>query len=726
MSAIPSPTQGPAAARLALDATGTGASEEASAEVTVGGRTAKRVWSRRRPGVWSLADTPVPQTARGCWCIVSCDFCLGKSALIRIEFLDIAGMRVAGLHCKLERNGKFGNPYGICYIPAEAERARPEVWGPPPARNSLAISYRPIGRAQAAVYVALKHPILFSYEFLVSNLHRPRPVREILRRAMFRALDSEPFKGDYTVWSALFGSAGFEALQDEPLAPSLGMLVFDSGSNDWSLRATLRSMGAQRGSGLPHAIVRGPGKASVEAAIASLPATCDYIGVLQSGEILAAHAALLARLQLEALGLPALVYADEDVQEPSGRRRTPLFKPEPNHMLMLSGTLSRGLWLIRRRELLAGLRELEDDATSWAETLRVSLWLGLYETGATRSGGTRRIPFVLTHRLTNAEAPPSKLMPSIVQAHLGRTGMPMEVASKWPMRLRAQPLPRGKRVSIIMPSTLGSAEVEHCIRTVLSNTQYDGLELIIGVSQPDPLTRAQSAVAARIEADPRVKVVSLSSNQFNFSWTNNQCFNFARGELILLLNDDVYPKRPNWLHAMVAHLHDPTVGVVGAKLLYPNGTVQHGGVIMGLGGLCDHAFRSLAGDAPGYAARAVLPQELSAVTGACLLIRTSLLQKLSGLDENYPSAFNDVDLCLRAREAGYAVVFAPEAVLYHLELHTYVSHYAGERAAFKNAEVERLRARWAHVVEEDPFHSPNLSLVPAREWEPAFPPRVLF
>jgi GT2 family glycosyltransferase len=424
--------------------------------------------------------------------------------------------------------------------------------------------------------------------------------------------------------------------------------------------------------------------------------------------------------------LPALVYADEDVLEPSGRRRTPLFKPEPNRMLMLSGTLSRGLWLIRRRELLAILCGLEDDATSWAETLRLSLWLGLYETGATQSGGTRRIPFVLTHRQTNAEAPPSKLMSSIVQAHLGRTAMPIEVASEWPMRLRARPLPRGRRVSLIMASTLRSTEVERCITTVLSNTQYEDLELIIGVSQPDPLTRAQRAVVARIEADRRVKVVSLCATEFSFSWTNNQCFKFASGELILLINDDVYPARPNWLHAMLAHLHDPAVGVVGAKLLYPNGTVQHGGVIMGLGGLCDHAFRSLAGDAPGYAGRAILPQELSAVTGACLLIRKSLLQKLSGLDENYPSAFNDVDLCLRAREAGYAVVFAPEAVLYHLESHSYGSHYAGGRAAFRDAEIERLRARWAHVVEEDPFHSPNLSLSSAREWEPAYPPRVFF
>jgi GT2 family glycosyltransferase len=303
--------------------------------------------------------------------------------------------------------------------------------------------------------------------------------------------------------------------------------------------------------------------------------------------------------------------------------------------------------------------------------------------------------------------------------------MPLEVASEWPMRLHAGPLQRAGRVSIIVPSALRSAEVERCIGAVLSGTRHDDLELIIGVSQLGPLDPAQRAMAARIEADPRAKVVSLHADHFNFSWTNNQCAKLASGEQIVLLNDDVSPMRSDWLQVMLAHLADPAVGVVGAKLLYPNGTVQHGGVIMGLDGLCNHAFRRLAEDEPGYAARAVLSQELSAVTGACLLIRRPLLEKLGGLDESYPSAFNDVDLCLRAREAGYAVVFAPEAVLYHLESHTYGSHHAGERAAFREAEIERLRARWARVIEEDPFHSPNLCLLAGREWEPAFPPRAV-
>ena len=123
------------------------------------------------------------------------------------------------------------------------------------------------------------------------------------------------------------------------------------------------------------------------------------------------------------------------------------------------------------------------------------------------------------------------------------------------------------------------------------------------------------------------------------------------------------------------------------------------------------------------AGRALLAQELSAVTGACLLVRRRALERGGGLDESYPSAFNDVDLCLRLREAGFSVVFEPGAVLHHHELRTYGSHYGGERARFQEAEAARMRARWPGVIAQDPFHNPNLDLSAGHEWEPAFPPR---
>jgi len=275
-----------------------------------------------------------------------------------------------------------------------------------------------------------------------------------------------------------------------------------------------------------------------------------------------------------------------------------------------------------------------------------------------------------------------------------------------------------------VPSALRSAEAERCIKAVLAGTRHADFDLVVAVSQPGPLDSTQRAMAARIEEIGRARVLPLRAERFNFSWVNNRVVAGTSGEYVLLLNDDVAPIEPDWLDAMAAHLADPVVGAVGAKLLYPNGTVQHGGVIMGMGGLCDHANRHLEGNAPGYAWRALLAQELSAVTGACMLVRRRAFERVGGLDERYPSAFNDVDLCLRIREVGYSVVFAPEAVLHHHELRTYGSHYAGERAEFHEREVARMRVRWAGVIAEDPFHSPNLDLTTGREWEPAFPPRL--
>ena len=282
----------------------------------------------------------------------------------------------------------------------------------------------------------------------------------------------------------------------------------------------------------------------------------------------------------------------------------------------------------------------------------------------------------------------------------------------------------GGAVTVVIPSTLRRPHALRCITAVLRGTAHPRFRVHVAVSQAEPLDETQREAARRIEAHSNAEVTWLRAERFNFSWVNNRVIERTDGENVLLLNDDVSPTAPDWLDWMAAYLADPAVGVVGARLLYPGGAVQHGGVIMGLAGLCDHAHRHLPGNQPGYAWRAVLPQELSAVTAACMLVRRRLLREVGGLDEAYPSAFNDVDLALRVREAGYAVIYAPQAELIHHELQTYGSHYAGDRQPFFTMEGERMRARWADVCAADPFHNPNLGLEPGREWHLAFPPRV--
>jgi GT2 family glycosyltransferase len=197
---------------------------------------------------------------------------------------------------------------------------------------------------------------------------------------------------------------------------------------------------------------------------------------------------------------------------------------------------------------------------------------------------------------------------------------------------------------------------------------------------------------------------------FNFSAISNFGVGRARGEVVCLLNNDTEIISPNWLEEMVGHLIQNRVGVVGAKLFYPDGRVQHAGDAVGPGGCADHMHSMIAHDDPGYCNRAVVAQDLSAVTGACLLTWKYLYQELGGLDEkNLKIAFNDVDYCLRVREAGHRVVWTPHAELYHHESGSRGRDESEEARNLTRREADRMRARWRHAMRHDPFYNPNLS-----------------
>ena len=165
------------------------------------------------------------------------------------------------------------------------------------------------------------------------------------------------------------------------------------------------------------------------------------------------------------------------------------------------------------------------------------------------------------------------------------------------------------------------------------------------------------------------------------------------------------------LRELVSFGTRPEVGIVGARLLYEDGTVQHAGVIIGLGGVAGHAFAGIKGDDPGYFARAVIPQNYSAVTAACMLVRRSVYDEVGGLDELFKVAFNDVDFCLRVRQKGYLIVYNPEAKLYHYESKSRGVEDTPEKAARFMGETNNMMERWAEVMEAgDPYYNPNLSL----------------
>lgn len=673
--------------------------------------------SRRPKLLWKA---PIDPRARGSWSRVSFRTSgLQGQTMLYVTAFDAQGRPVTR-DLFLNALAALGDRHELlCFIPAEASQLRLSAIGvaagvvraEPPV-------FHPMGRGPASLRLLLRTPPQALMALLRNSPLRPGLFLHSLRK--FLGAESQDFYAppqDYATWIAVFDSwvrDDFAALPDRP---SIAVLVFAREPSSEALSATLGSLEAQWGK-VPFAVFDEADGASLAESIAALDA--DYIGILQAGEVLPPHASLAAAEQIAQLGHPDIIIADEDEIAADGTRHSPKFKPTPSHVAMLPGTLTRGLWLARRATLLDHVPA----GAGWAEALRMSLWLARYRRNP--QPFSVRIPYLLSHRRFDAEAAPPDVLASIVEDHLQHGGPAIAPIATWPLtfniREKRQLEPR---ITVIVPSTLRQPHSLTCIQAILDGTDYSRFDLNVIVMQAGPLDDAQRNACDRLTRHPNVTVSELRASRFNFSTANNHVAARTEGDYILLLNDDVSPIKRDWLRWMTAFMEDPQVGIVGARLLYPDGRVQHGGVIMGLAGLCDHAHRFLSGTDAGYMSRAILAQELSVVTAACMLVRRSAFEQVGGLDEGYPSAFNDVDFALRVGEAGHSVIYAPQAELYHHELQTYGSHYAGERSSFQDQEVRRMRERWADVCAADPFHSPNLGLVPGGEWQLAFPPRVV-
>ena len=462
----------------------------------------------------------------------------------------------------------------------------------------------------------------------------------------------------------------------------------------------------------------GPSGQSLAAALQAT--TAEYIALLQAGELLPAHALPLLANQAMALGRPSILYADEDQLTASGSRIAPLFKPEPSRTLMLSGTLTRGVWLIRH-QLLVG--EEFAKLAPWAEALRLAVWLRLWEAG--QATASHRIPYVLTHRRPDTQLAPASALAAVVEAHVARTDLPARIEANTPLTVQIRALPAQQtKVTIVVPSTCRSLRSISCLSRVLQRTDYVSFELLIVISDCGPLDTQQQNLLARLQTDRRVRYTVMKSEQFNYAEANNYAVRQTNATFVCLLNDDVVPMNPNWLAGMVGHMVDPYVGIVGARLYYPDARLQHGGIIMLPSGTSTHLDRFLPLGAPGYGARALLSQEVSAVTGACMLVRRHVYEALGGFDQAYAIAHSDVDFCLRAREAGWGVVLSGDAQLWHHESASRGSCYSLRETTRLHEDQQRMRRRWVGVCHDDPFYNPNLSEVPGDIWNLAFPPRT--
>lgn len=657
--------------------------------------------------IWQSIRIPIQQTCQATWVRLTVE--IAKTDLLALAFAAIVDETSQGRRHRIEM---IEQPPGgrstlrrfslITYLSSSISDLNIEVVTSDELEKPPVLSIRPLRRWQAALRLLLDEPARVCAALSSLRGHAVASWPGVVRRAL--AAPAAPVRSsedEYALWVKMFEPArpgdcnGLER-------PRIGVLVYAPLADDTLLAATLAALGAQFQPAEDIVIWQGGQRDRLPPG--------DYVAILQAGEIPSRAALAIARRELLVRGLPELALADEDSLSSIGRRCRPLFKPEPNHALMLSGTLAGGMWLMRR--------DVVDDlglgSTSWAEVARLDFWFRLNEA---RGLVGVRLPYVLTHRRHDTLQPPREDLAGVVAAHLRRTDLPLTSAPNFPISLylrRDRPL---RSVDILVPSSLMKKQSVACIDSIIRGTDYPPLKVQVGIGQPGPLQGPQLLAEEALHARG-VEVVQLPIPAFNFSTVVNRLAARGRSDLILLLNDDVSPLSRDWLRWMAAFLKDGRVGVVGARLLYPSGNVQHGGIIMGLGGLCEHANRGLPREADGYAARAVLAQELSAVTGACMLIRRQDFEAAGGFDEGYPSAYNDVDFCLRMREAGFGIVYAAQAELTHHELQTYGSHYAGERAAFQVEETGRMLRRWSAVMEADPFHNPNLRLEAGMEWRP--------
>ncbi|EDN71029.1 glycosyl transferase, group 2 family protein [Beggiatoa sp. PS] len=422
-----------------------------------------------------------------------------------------------------------------------------------------------------------------------------------------------------------------------------------------------------------------------------------------------------------------LWYSDEDKLNQNGERVDPYFKPDWNPDLFLSHNYITHLIIYRTHLLkkIEGFREGYEGAQDYDLALRAIEQI--------KPEQISHIPRVLYHwRVTSGstalhgtEKPYAIIAAQrAISEHFARTGIEVRIteSSLLPGAIRAQyQLPTNPPlVTLIIPTYNGIEVLRVCIESVLSKTDYPNFEiLIVNNNSDDPATLAYFR---QLEANGQARVFDYP-HPFNYPAINNAGVEQANGELICLLNNDIEVISPDWLTEMVSHALRPEIGAVGARLWYPDDRLQHGGVIVGLGGVAGHSHKYLARHHLGYFGRIALIQNLSAVTAACLVMRKEIYLAVGGLDaENLAVAFNDVDFCLRIKEAGWRILWTPYAEMYHHESASRGVENTPEKIKRFQSECIYMKKRWGEGLLKDPAYSPNLTL-DTEDFAYAWPPR---
>lgn len=433
-------------------------------------------------------------------------------------------------------------------------------------------------------------------------------------------------------------------------------------------------------------------------------ATGDFVAPLDHDDRLSPEALYEVARRLDSDDTIDLLYTDHDLTGLDGLRRSPLFKPDWSPDLLLSMNYITHFSVYRRTlvEQVGGFRKGYEGSQDYDLLLRASerarsighIARPLYSWGTAPSSVASR---------PGAKPYAHEAGRRALQDALERRGISGTVIDGYgaPFRYRVHRAIAGQPlVSIVIPTRNNARLLERCISSIEARTTYRSFEIIVVDNNSD-------APDARAYLQQLRHRVVRFDEPFNFARMNNVAVAAATGEHVLFLNDDTEAIDADWLGALLEHSQRPEVGAVGARLLFPNDTLQHAGVIVGIQGKAGHAFWGFPADHPGYYDFARVIRNYSAVTAACLMMRREVFEALGGFDEAFPIAYNDVDLCLRVRAKDLLVVYTPYATLYH-----YQSASRGSYDPEKDRPSEELlRARWPALFERgDPYYNPNLTL----------------
>lgn len=459
-------------------------------------------------------------------------------------------------------------------------------------------------------------------------------------------------------------------------------------------------------------------------------ATGEFIALMDHDDVLPEHALYYIAEEINAHPDADLIYSDEDKIDSEGRRFDPYFKGDFDIDALFARNIFSHLGVYRRAlvEKVGGFRKGFEGSQDYDLLLRCLLLTDrrkiwhipriLYHWRAI-SGSTAATETNKDYALKNAK--------KALAEYFSVTGTQAKIENGMLLGFNriVWPLAAEPKAAIIIPTRNGVELLRKCIESIKEKTVYGNYEIIVVDNQSDdPETRKYFA---ELEREIMAKIIPYDA-PFNYSAINNMAAKKTDAEILVFMNNDIEIISPGWLREMAAHAVRPDVGAVGAKLYYPNETIQHGGVMLGFGSPKDpvagHLFHTLPRNHPGYFGRAVMAQALSGVTAALMVMRKSVFEEIGGFDEkNLPVAFNDVDICLRIAKHSYRIVWTPYAEAYHHESATRGNDLEKDKIARFRGEIGYMRGKWGKQLDCDPYYNPNLDLEHGN-FTLAFPPRI--